>query len=234
MASSGFPTPVSPSRLSFEGHSLLSFLLFALLPHGSLTQSTTENAAPTVMSTPHSSLHDPDDYALVPASGTVKSVALPTGYAGQAFPDDNDPEDDTNHAVLNYYFLLLVIFIAIIVVAYACVLRRRRRKVVRLQGNRQDALTQDLEGWNGGRRWGHGRWRSEPRVEGLNDRGEAPPPYVPERPAATHAEDGGIERERPIPLQDIQKPPDYEESPMSSSEEPGMRPSSRHNRGHGG
>ena len=233
MASSGFATPVSPSRLLFESHSLLSFLLLALLPRGSLTQSTTENAALTAITTPHSSLDGPDgpdDYALVPTSGTVKSVALPTGYGEQAYPaDDNDPDDDTNHAVLNYYFLLLVLFIAVIVVAYFCVMRRRREKVARLQGIRQNALTQDLEGWNGGRRWGHGRRRSEPRVEGLNERGEAPPPYVPERPAATHAEDGGMERERPIPLQDIPKPPDYEESPISPSEEPGMRPSSRHN-----
>ena len=229
MASSGLSTLVSPSCRFFKSHSLLSFFLFALLPRGSLSQSTTENPAPTALSSLPSSLNDPDDYALVPTSGTVKVVALPSGYAGQAYPDDNDPDDDTNRAVLNYYFLLLVIFIAIIVVAYACVLRRRRRKVARLQGNRQDALTQDLEGWNGGRRWGHGRWRSEPRVEGLNERGEAPPPYAPERPAATHGEDGGIERERPIPLQDIQKPPDYQESPISPSEGPGMRPSSRHN-----
>ncbi len=45
--------------------------------------------------------------------------------------------------------------------------------------------------------------------EGLNERGEAPPPYVPRVPAEAVIRDDGVERG--VPLRDLgeRKPPDY-------------------------
>lgn len=190
-------------------------LLLATFPSGSVTQSTSQNTAPTALPTTIPTLTDPDDPDFSLPSGSTTGIARPTGYTYQPNPDDGDTEDGSSHDVLNYYFLLLVIFVAIIITAYCCVLRRRQRKVARLQGNRQDALAQDLEGWSGGRRWGHLRWRSEPRMEGLNERGEAPPPYMPDRPAEVHATVSGRQEERPIPLEEWHKPPDYQQAPIS-------------------
>ncbi|KAL9098209.1 MAG: hypothetical protein Q9187_009704, partial [Circinaria calcarea] len=74
------------------------------------------------------------------------------------------------------------------------------------------------------RRWTTGRWRLTPArlEEGLNERGEAPPPYIPGQspPPAVHV-DGVIRHPvtgEPIPLEDLSgKPPDYDG--RSSSEE---------------
>jgi len=48
-----------------------------------------------------------------------------------------------------------------------------------------NALARDLDGWVNTRRWMHGAWRYNQsaafvrREEGLNEHGEAPPPYRP-------------------------------------------------------
>ena len=64
------------------------------------------------------------------------------------------------------------------------------------------------------------------REEGLDERGEAPPPYLPKEPQGVHLAGGVGERNGGfpphgdgIPLQDMgrgdQKPPDYEPGPSS-------------------
>lgn len=91
----------------------------------------------------------------------------------------------------------------------------------------QSALARDVEGWHGGRRWGHGRprfpgtGREAMPEEGYNERGEAPPPYMPAlleaaaQPGGTHQQSG---EGQAIPLQDMssdgRKPPDYVEPPL--------------------
>ena len=56
-------------------------------------------------------------------------------------------------------------------------------------------------------------------MEGLDERGEAPPPYVPQRPAETHLGNSNRDEEAAIPLQDMHKPPDYQERGLSPPEE---------------
>lgn len=188
--------------------------LFTAFPHRSLAQSTINSAAQASLPTTTPTFDGSDISSFGNASPTA--ITLPTGYGGPSSPNPDDPGYVSSHDVVNSYFLLLVIFVAIIIIACCFVLRRRRRKVARLQGNRQVSLAQGLQAWTGGRRWVHTRWRSEPRVEGLDERGEAPPPYMPERPAETHAASGSRATEGPIPLQDIHKPPEYEEAATSS------------------
>lgn len=77
----------------------------------------------------------------------------------------------------------------------------------------QSALAQDLQTWSGRRR-GVGRWRGpagETRAEeGLDERGEAPPPYLKE-PEPVHQGRGDEE----VELHDMSraegKPPNYGE-----------------------
>jgi len=193
-------------------HSTILYLLFLLtaVPHRTLAQSIINNAAQASLPTATPTFDDPG----IPDSGTaIPTATVPlTGY-----PSSSDLNgDSSSRDVLNYYFLL-IIFVAILFTAYCYVSRRRRQKAARLQGSRRLLLAQDLQGWTGARRWVHTRWRSEPKVEGLDERGEAPPPYLPERPAEAHAASGSRVTEGPIPLQDMHKPPDYEEGASSSA-----------------
>lgn len=152
-----------------------------------------------------SSMPDPTEF--VPSDGAGSSS------------NDNDGGSNDN-GVVNYYFLLLAIFVILVAVSYCFIARRRRRRLVLLRTNRQDALQRDLEGWQGNRYWGPGRWRTpashETRPEeGLDERGLPPPPYIPAAPKETHpgSSHHGEGAERAIPLQNLhhpdQKPPDY-------------------------
>ncbi|KAL8713265.1 MAG: hypothetical protein Q9225_006809 [Loekoesia sp. 1 TL-2023] len=160
----------------------------------------------------------------------------PTGaqYHGSTPTDaDDDSSDDPyhDHGILNYYFLLLALLIIIIGIIYLAYARRQRQKVLRSRQNGQRALARDLERWGGGGPWGPGRFRlprTSPRQprreEGLDERGEAPPPYAPKEPepAYTGPNRSGSAAGHDIPLQDMtrsdQKPPDYEAGPSSAGE----------------
>lgn len=82
-----------------------------------------------------------------------------------------------------------------------------------LRNNQQSALARDLETWPGRRRGGGGRWRfggADSRVEeGLDERGEAPPPYLKELDPVHHG--SGTEMELQNQSRGEAKPPDYEE-----------------------
>ena len=150
---------------------------------------------------------------------------VPSDGAGSSSNDDDGEPND--NGVVNYYFLLLAIFVILVAVSYYFVARRRRSRLVLLRTNRQDALQRDLEGWQGNRYWGPGRWRTPAShdtrpEEGLDERGLPPPPYIPAAPKETHPgsshHDEGAERA--IPLQNLphpdQKPPDYFERAVDS------------------
>jgi hypothetical protein len=74
--------------------------------------------------------------------------------------------------------------------------RRKKRKAALLRYHGQHALARDVEGWRN--RFGVGRaggssntLHGNGRVEGLNERGEAPPPYVPgSKPPSIRSGDG--------------------------------------------
>ena len=97
---------------------------------------------------------------------------------------------------------------------------------MRLSG--QDALARDLDGWVNTRRWMHGAWRHNQtaafvrREEGLNEHGEAPPPYQPKSEVTVGQEDAGTAQDSAsgltIPLRTLSRdaiegsrPPEYEE-----------------------
>ncbi|KAI4178257.1 MAG: hypothetical protein L6R41_008468 [Letrouitia leprolyta] len=167
-------------------------------------------------------------------SPTIPTDAL-TSIASQYtnIPDSADNnnslnDDDNDSGILNYYFLLLALLIIILGIIYIAYARRQRQKILTSRRNGQQALARDLERWPGSGPWGPGRFRmprSSPRQprreEGLNERGEAPPPYVPKElePAYTGPASDRAGLGNDIPLQDLtrpdQKPPDYDEGPSS-------------------
>ena len=200
----------------------------------------------------------PDTPANGPASSTSMvltnpsaAVVLPPTYTSPAsnipMPSttdfvtpantDSTINQQSNNGVLNYYFLLLAIFVIIVAMVWWSLIRRRRQKMVQSRYNGQSALARDLEGMPGGRRWVNGRFgfpREPTPEEGLDERGQAPPPYMPASPEAavhptvTHSEPragSGLA----IPLQNLsgegQKPPNYQEHLTTGPDNTGIGPS---------
>ncbi|KAF1845035.1 uncharacterized protein K460DRAFT_354894 [Cucurbitaria berberidis CBS 394.84] len=101
------------------------------------------------------------------------------------FPATTPPHDDDTHDVFNYYFLFLVVFGVLVAILLWWLHRQKQRRteLARLSG--QHALARDMEGWAGTRRFMHGRHARNHqaafirRQEGLDEHGEAPPPYQP-------------------------------------------------------
>lgn len=218
MASSGY---LRPNLLLSNLCYLL--LLFTTLLTPSFAQSTIASATPTAQATA-SRTSDTFDPAL--NTGAPSDGSYPTGYHDPDDPSDPDFGDDGSHRLLNYFFLLLLALVATTIAAYFLIIRRRQQRVARLQGNRQDALAHDLERWDGFRL--HRRRGSNSRVEGLNESGEAPPAYMPDRPAETHPASGSRHGDGAIPLQDMHKPPDYEEGHTYPPGDQGMMPPPRY------
>lgn len=116
--------------------------------------------------------------------------------------DDNNSGMTDEH-VFNYYFLLIAIFVAILLLAFVFAGKRRKRKTLALLTSRQEALRRDIESWPGrtrppvntlrgshasrfaggirnwGARNGHDAVGVTRHDEGLDESGEAPPPYNP-------------------------------------------------------
>jgi len=106
-------------------------------------------------------------------------------------------EDDQNVSVFNYYFLFLAAMGLLVALFLWWLLRRRKLKKARMRRSGQTALARDLERWAGTRRFMHGNHGRDQaaqvrRQEGLNEDGEAPPPYQPKSEATTNVSvDGG-------------------------------------------
>ncbi|KAI4642455.1 uncharacterized protein J4E79_011517 [Alternaria viburni] len=85
------------------------------------------------------------------------------------------PEERNNTSFYKYFYLLLGMLAGLILVA-AWLIRRRK--------SGQQAPARDAGAWPGTRRLLHGRYGATNSVllrptEGLDERGEAPPPYQP-------------------------------------------------------
>ncbi|KAL8697232.1 MAG: hypothetical protein Q9201_007233 [Fulgogasparrea decipioides] len=156
--------------------------------------------------------------------GSVPTNVASATATSESLPSNSD--QDTDKGILNYYFLLLALLIILIGIAYLFYARRKRQKIALSRRNGQRALARDLERWGGGGPWGPGRFRAprtsprqprREREEGLDERGEAPPPYLPKEPEPAHY--GGQGGNHDIPLQEMgrgsEKPPDYDEGPSS-------------------
>ncbi|KAI5811714.1 hypothetical protein DFH27DRAFT_521102 [Peziza echinospora] len=110
----------------------------------------------------------------------------------QLRPHNNDPgyskNDEQSNNLLNLYFLLMAVGVVIVLVFIYVFRSRRISKQARAAARGRTALRRDLElgGWRIGMggigRWGgpvNRRSAEAQREEGLNERGEPPPPYTP-------------------------------------------------------
>ena len=119
--------------------------------------------------------------------------ALPSGASGApGFASDSAPTSATQpidkDTGVKYYFVFVVVLLLLVVIGFWIGIHRRDKHKAQSRMSRQSALAQDLDGWPNTRRWLHGNWRSERnrdgsnvarREEGLNEHGQAPPPYQP-------------------------------------------------------
>ncbi|KAL8764603.1 MAG: hypothetical protein Q9194_006951 [Teloschistes cf. exilis] len=209
----------------FQGSFLLPTVLTLLLlfhrPLLTTAQSTTLAPSPT-LNPGNPSLdiygHTTNAYgSVLPPPGPATGTSIPT----PSNANHTNSNYITNNGILNYYFLLLALLIILIAIAYLVYARRQRTRIALSRRNGQRALARDLERWGGPYRAAppptttttRASPRSRRREEGLNERGEAPPPYLPKEPEPVYTE---------IPLREMgmgrdQKPPDYEEGPSSGA-----------------
>jgi len=113
----------------------------------------------------------------------------PTSSATSAASDTNSIDRESH--LLNYYFVFLALAGVAVCVAGYMIHRRRRRRKAQFHNSGQTALARDLDGWVNTRRWYYGSGRGglggslARREEGLDEHGEAPPPYKPRADATT-------------------------------------------------
>jgi hypothetical protein len=157
---------------------------------------------------------------------------------GQLFPlaDPVDADEQRKESVFNYYFLFLAAFGVLLVVGLWMMHKRREKKKEQRRRSGHNALARDLDGWVNTRRWMHGAWRPAAgfvrREEGLNEHGEAPPPYQPKSAdtVVVQGHDGTAQDSTnglTIPLRTLSRT-DVERSRLPGYEEasgtPSMRP----------
>jgi|SRR5579871_4327551 len=220
----------------------------------------------TLLSTPSISLHsalptagtDATSFALLPS--VTSSNILPTTVNGappttplissgseqsSSSASSSDDSEDHDDNLLNFYFIFIALFIIIVVVGIWFIHRHKKQRKARLRNSGQNALARDLNGWSQPRRWIHGvaPWRMDgpltAREEGLNELGEAPPPYIKDtqsreqRLSIGNASAAELPTEPAIPLRTLSrderdrlKPPDYESSIRDSLTGDWSRPGS--------
>lgn len=162
-----------------------------ILPTSSYAQLTEgpPSSSPTPITLQASSL-PPTGISSVFTNTTSSS---PTARANPNLPTaSSDPDQIQGEShVFNYYFLIVAIVVVLFALCILYVGKRKKRKAALLRNNSQRALAQDVAGfrqrfgrprpYNGfGFGLGTGdRNRQIAREEGLDERGEAPPPYIP-------------------------------------------------------
>jgi hypothetical protein len=231
---------------------LFNLALFLGLTPMSTFAQTIISSATTLLPTPSPSLHsvlstvgsDAASFALLPSStsgstlpstvdGAPPTTLLPNGSAQSSSSTSNDDDsDDRDDNLLNFYFIFIALFVILLFVAIWFIHRRKKQRKARLRNSGQNALARDLNGWSQPRRWIHGvaPWRTDAplntaREEGLNELGEAPPPYIKDtqirerRLSVGNASAAELPAEPAIPLRTLSrderdrlKPPDYESS----------------------
>jgi hypothetical protein len=185
----------------FDAMYLVSMLRFIALLQVSRAQDATVSSratgtveidAPTPIPSTQMTLSITQNTISSITSGSATSRP-PNTYPG-SMGSSEEPVHDAS--VFNYYFLFLVAFgVILAALLWWLHLRRKRRKQqLRLSG--QQALARDLEGWGSARRFMHGRYGRYQasaqirREEGLNENGEAPPPYYPKSDTGRDQESG--------------------------------------------
>ena len=175
------------SQLPCCGSLALSFsspLLFLsiILPRSSFAQVTSpsSSAIPTTLQTSTFSNPSPSSSA----STTPTNDPPPNDDDGSSSLEDTSSGPRT----FNYYFVIVAVAALLFCLALLYFGKRKKQKAALMRRNSQRALAQDVAGFGartrGGRARNNGRnfWntrRENESTEGLDERGEAPPPYVP-------------------------------------------------------
>lgn len=182
------------------------------------------------------------------SSATVLRTATKSGslsgslVARQSEPtpsDDSEMTDDSNRShYTTYYFVFFALLFCIALLCIYFVWKRRRNALTVRHGFRGAGYQRNVQEWDTvryRRRYWNTNFRNAEvsREEGLNEHGEAPPPYVPkddEHPDIAGPSAGGYfgqeqtrTAEPAIPMQTLSrdqaglKPPGYEQSVQPSS-----------------
>jgi hypothetical protein len=169
---------------------MLLFCLTSILPL-SRAQDATISTSRTGIHTPAATAGADTMTSMLTLSTTLKTPSsvgdAPTDYPPELFPAATSSHVEPVHdaSVFNYYFLFLFVFAILVAALVFWFHHRRKQRKQQLRQHGQHALARDLEGWAGTRRFMHGRhgqYQVSARVrreEGLNENGEAPPPYEP-------------------------------------------------------
>lgn len=149
-------------------------------------------------------------------NSTSLAMGLPTHESPpQLFDSATDPDDDpgTTSSVFNYYFLFLVVFGVLVGVLLWWLRRRKLQQKEQMRRNGQHALARDLEGWAGLRRYGPGGVvqgqipGAVRRQEGLDEHGDAPPPYQPKSEYDVASTSAATNGQLDIPLRALSQDP---------------------------
>jgi len=169
--------------------------------------------------------------ASVPSHGM-----LVARQSGSNFNDDSETEDTGNGRNMSvYYFVFFALLVCIAVLCIYFVWRKRRNALMIRPNTRGEGYQRDVREWDTmryrRRYWNTGYRNEQPsREEGLNENGEAPPPYMPKEDEEmgnngshangqrAQAEGTPVPGEPSIPMQTLSrdqaglKPPGYEQS----------------------
>lgn len=166
--------------------------------------------------------------SIYPDSST-SSTATSSASSAPSNTNDNSTDDrntDTG-GLVHYYFVFLALIVILAFLGSYLIYRRKRKAAstaIIYHHGQHGALQQDFGVWDPSRarrRYWQGRWRSTEethRDEGLNENGEAPPPYMPKGQQPEDVEAGhGVAGGAPaVPLQTLSrdqaglKPPGYD------------------------
>jgi hypothetical protein len=163
---------------------------------------------------------------------------------GSSYPSDSDDADTGGgHNMSTYYFVFFALLICIAVLCVYFVWKKRRNALRVYSNPHGPGYNRDVREWDTARhrhRYWNTQHRNEQasREEGLNEDGEAPPPYMPKDDEETgnagrqvngqlaHGGNTPVPGEPAIPMQTLSrdhaglKPPGYEQSVQPVGDEP--------------
>jgi hypothetical protein len=182
---------------------------------------------------------------ILSANTNAQSLGLLVArQGGSSYPSDTDDEDPGGgHNMSTYYFVFFALLICIAVLCVYFVWKKRRNALRVFPNSHGQGYNRDVREWDTARhrrRYWNANNRNElaSREEGLNENGEAPPPYMPKdeeetgnagpqvNGQRTHGENTPVPGEPAIPMQTLSrdhaglKPPGYEQSVQPVGNEP--------------
>ncbi|TAQ87835.1 hypothetical protein B7494_g3857 [Chlorociboria aeruginascens] len=211
-----------------DPHFSSALLFLSLILPSSFAQITPPTTlSPTTLST-----------SILPSSASSTPTRTQTNLDEDPTSTPISNTDNGAIHVYKYYFLIIAGAVLLLCLTILLVGRRKKRKAELMRSRGQTALARDVDRWRG--IFGVGRNGSrnnmqEPRetLEGLDDRGEAPPPYVPgtkppsirsvehrssiEHREGREAQESGLPSAETVELRRLSGPPKYDESEEGSS-----------------